>query len=58
MDYRFKSNSVHLKDIAEFHILFERVHPFADDNGRVEQLLMDFQAIQNNIVPPIVDKKV
>ena len=55
--YRFHSNSMSLKDIAEFHILFERVHPFADGNGRVGRLLMAFQAIQNNIVPPLIENE-
>ena len=52
--YRFKSNSMSLEDISEFHILFERIHPFADGNGRVGRLLMAYQAIQNNIVPPLI----
>jgi len=52
--YRFKSNSMKLEDIAEFHILFERIHPFADGNGRVGRLLMAYQAIQNNIIPPLI----
>jgi Fic family protein len=52
--YRFKSNDMNLADIAEFHILFERIHPFADGNGRVGRLLMAYQAIQNNIVPPLI----
>jgi len=52
--YRFKSNSMSLEDIAEFHILFERIHPFADGNGRVGRLIMAYQAIQNNIVPPLI----
>ena len=43
-----------LADIAQFHILFERIHPFADGNGRVGRLLMAYQAIQNNIVPPLI----
>jgi Fic family protein len=52
--YRFKSNKMTLGDIAEFHILFERIHPFADGNGRVGRLLMAYQAVQNNIVPPLI----
>ena len=52
--YRFKSNNMSLEDIAEFHILFERIHPFADGNGRVGRLLMAYQAIQNNIIPPLI----
>ncbi len=53
--FKFKSNSMNLEDIAEFHILFERIHPFADGNGRVGRLLMAYQAIQNNIVPPLIE---
>jgi Fic family protein len=52
--YRFKSNNMSLEDISEFHILFERIHPFADGNGRVGRLIMAFQAIQNSIVPPLI----
>ena len=55
--YRFHSNKMSLEDIAEFHILFERVHPFADGNGRVGRLIMAFQAIQNNIVPPLIENE-
>ena len=55
--YRFKSNDMNLADIAEFHILFERIHPFADGNGRVGRLIMAFQAIQNNIVPPLIENE-
>lgn len=52
--YRFKSNEMSLEDISEFHILFERIHPFADGNGRVGRLIMAFQCIQNNTVPPLI----
>jgi len=52
--YKFKSNHMDLEDIAEFHILFEKIHPFADGNGRVGRLLTAYQAIQNNIVPPLI----
>ena len=56
--YRFSSNSMTLADISEFHILFERVHPFADGNGRVGRLIMTFQAIQNNIYSTKLKKQV
>ncbi len=55
--YKFNSNNMSLLDIAEFHILFERIHPFADGNGRVGRLIMAYQAIQNNIVPPLIENE-
>jgi len=55
--YRIKSNDMSLLDISDFHILFERIHPFADGNGRVGRLIMAYQAIQNNIVPPLIENE-
>jgi len=55
--YRFKSNTMSLLEIAEFHILFETIHPFADGNERVGRLIMAYQAIQNNIVPPLIQNE-
>ncbi len=55
--YRYKSNTMSLLDIADFHIEFERIHPFADGNGRVGRLLMAFQAIQNNIIPSLIENE-
>ena len=55
--YRIKSNDMSLLDISDFHIQFERIHPFADGNGRVGRLLMAYQAIQNNIIPPLIENE-
>lgn len=55
--YRFPSNKMNLLDISEFHILFERIHPFADGNGRVGRLIMAYQSIQNNIIPPLIENE-
>ncbi len=41
-------------DILNFHVEFERIHPFQDGNGRVGRLLMFWQCLQGNIVPFIV----
>lgn len=44
-----------LDDIIEFHVAFERIHPFQDGNGRVGRLLMFKECLRYNIVPFIVD---
>ncbi len=55
--YRFPSNQLTLEQIAEFHALYERIHPFADGNGRTGRLLMSFQCIQNNLIPPLIENE-
>lgn len=37
-----------IKDIARFHIRFERIHPFVDLNGRVGRLILLYQSIVHN----------
>ncbi len=41
-------------DIIEFHVSFERIHPFQDGNGRVGRLIMFKECLKNNIVPFII----
>ena len=41
-------------DILDFHVQFERIHPFQDGNGRVGRLIMFWQCLQSNIVPFII----
>lgn len=52
--FRFPSNALELPQIAEFHAEFEKIHPFSDGNGRIGRLLMSFQCIQNDCVPPLI----
>lgn len=42
-------------DILEFHVKFERIHPFQDGNGRVGRLIMFKECLKYNIVPFIID---
>ena len=41
-------------DILNFHVSFERIHPFQDGNGRVGHLLLFWQCLQSGQVPFII----
>ncbi len=43
-----------LEDIIDFHVNFERIHPFQDGNGRVGRLAMFKECLANGIVPFII----
>ena len=55
-----KKESHSLEEIMEFHVQFERIHPFQDGNGRVGRLIAFKECLKNNLVPFIIfdDKKV
>lgn len=44
-----------LEDILEFHVKFEKIHPFQDGNGRVGRLIMFKECLKYNIVPFIIE---
>lgn len=53
IDYE-KLQEVTLKDIIDFHVRFERIHPLSDGNGRIGRLIMFKECLKNNIVPFII----
>ena len=42
-------------DILDFHVKFERIHPFQDGNGRTGRLIMFKECLKHNIVPFIIE---
>ena len=44
-----------LEEILDFHVQFERIHPFQDGNGRVGRLIMFKECLKYNIVPFIIE---
>ena len=54
MEYNAKDAKTS-EDILDFHVKFERIHPFQDGNGRVGRLIMFKECLKNNIVPFIID---
>ena len=52
MWYRKTAHS--FEDIAEFHVRFERIHPFQDGNGRIGRLIMLKECLKYGITPILV----
>ena len=49
--------SIDLTDILDFHVTFERIHPYVDCNGRVGRLLILKECLRHGITPIIIDDK-
>ena len=43
------------EDVLDFHVKFERIHPFQNGNGRVGRLIMFKECLKYNIVPFIIE---
>ena len=46
-----------LDELLDFHVAFERIHPFQDGNGRVGRLILFKECLRCGIVPFIIDDR-
>lgn len=53
-DYREWAERDIFENMAEFHILFERIHPFKDGNGRTGRVLLSKEFLKNGYPPLII----
>lgn len=53
-DYNAKEKKT-FEDILDFHVKFEKIHPFQDGNGRVGRLIMFKECLKYHIVPFIIE---
>ena len=61
IDFLLKSyknlEKINLENIIDFHVKFERIHPFSDGNGRVGRIIMFKECLKNDIMPFIISDK-
>ena len=57
MDWYNKINKKTLEDIIEFHVKFEKIHPFQDGNGRVGRMIMFRECLYNDIMPFYIEDR-
>ena len=52
-EYRSDSRDIFEK-IADFHVRFERIHPFTDGNGRTGRMILTKELLSNGYAPVVI----
>lgn len=54
LDWYNSLKEITINEIIEFHVRFERIHPFFDGNGRVGRIIMFKECLKHKIIPFII----
>lgn len=57
LDWYNRISKKKIEDIIEFHVRFERIHPFLDGNGRVGRMIMFRECLHNDIMPFYIEDR-
>ena len=50
-----RKNEITFEDILDFHVKFERIHPFQDGNGRTGRLILFKECLKTDIIPFVIN---
>ena len=53
----YEEDSIDFDAILDFHVRFEKIHPFDDYNGRVGRVIIVKECLRHGIIPFIIDDK-
>lgn len=58
LNYRLEvaNDDEKIEAIVDYHIQFERIHPFSDGNGRTGRMIMNYSLLKEKLPPFIVHK--
>ena len=57
LDWYNKIDNKTVEDIIEFHVRFEKIHPFQDGNGRVGRMIIFRECLVNDIMPFYIEER-
>ena len=57
LDWYNKIPNKTIENIIEFHVRFEKIHPFQDGNGRVGRIIMFRECLYNDIMPFYIEDR-
>ena len=57
LEWYDKISTKTIEDIIEFHVRFERIHPFQDGNGRIGRMIIFRECLYNDIMPFFIEDR-